>query len=92
MFLCWKYLSFCQLQSLLKAPAYVEERIFYGRIKAKQIKDTKLLIAPCRNCRDRIMKSLRKEYDFMDVEVKYTWELVAHSLIIEPREVEAEKE
>jgi hypothetical protein len=38
------------------------------------------------------MKSLRKEYDFMDVEVKYLWELVADSLIIEPREVESEEE
>ncbi len=70
------------------AAPYVEERIFYGRVKAKQIKDTgaKLLIAPCHNCRDQIMKSLRKEYDFMDVEVKYIWELVADSLILEPRE------
>jgi Fe-S oxidoreductase len=76
------------------ASPYVEERIFYGRVKAKQIKDTgaKLLIAPCHNCRDQIMKSLRKEYDFMDVEVKYLWELVADSLIIEPREVESEEE
>ena len=76
------------------AAPYVEERIFYGRVKAKQIKDTgaKLLIAPCHNCRDQIMKSLRKEYDFMDVEVKYLWELVADSLIIEPREVEPEEE
>ncbi len=74
------------------AAPYVEERIFYGRTKAKQIKDTgaKLLIAPCHNCRDQIMKSLRKEYDFEDVEVKYLWELVADSLIIEPRE-EAEE-
>ena len=72
------------------ASPYVEERILYGRVKAKQIKDTgaKLLIAPCHNCRDQIMKSLRKEYDFMDVEVKYLWELVADSLIIEPRETE----
>jgi Fe-S oxidoreductase len=75
------------------ASPYAEERILYGRVKAKQIKDTgaKLLIAPCHNCRDQIMKSLRKEYDFMDVEVKYLWELVADSLIIEPRE-EAEEE
>jgi hypothetical protein len=29
------------------------------------------------------MKSLRKEYDMMDVEVKYLWELVADSLVIE---------
>lgn len=76
------------------ASPYNEERIMYGRIKAKQIKDTgaKLLIAPCHNCRDQIMKSLRKEYDFMDVEVKYLWELVADSLIIEPRETAEEAE
>jgi len=49
-----------------------------------------LLIAPCHNCRDQIMKSLRKEYDMMDVEIKYLWELVADSLIIEPREEESE--
>lgn len=74
------------------ASPYAEERIFYGRTKAKQIIDTgaKLLIAPCHNCRDQIMKSLRKEFDFEDVEVKYLWELVADSLIIEPRE-EAEE-
>jgi len=29
------------------------------------------------------MKSLREEYDMMDVEVKYLWELVADSLVIE---------
>ena len=64
---------------------YAKERIYYGRVKAKQIKDTeaKLLIAPCHNCRDQIMKSLRQEYDFMDVEVKYLWELVADSLVID---------
>ena len=64
---------------------YAKERIHYGRVKAKQIKDTeaKLLIAPCHNCRDQIMKSLRQEYDFMDVEVKYLWELVADSLVLD---------
>jgi len=67
------------------ASPYEKERIHYGRVKAKQIKDTeaKLLIAPCHNCRDQIMKSLRQEYDFMDVEVKYLWELVADSLVID---------
>ena len=64
---------------------YDQERIFYGRVKAKQIKDTdaKMVIAPCHNCRDQIMKSLNKEYD-LDVEVKYLWELVADSLVVEP--------
>ena len=76
------------------ASPYSEERIYYGRVKAKQIKDTgaKMLIAPCHNCRDQIMKGLRKEYDMMDLEVKYLWELVADSLIIEPREAESEGE
>ncbi len=64
---------------------YNQERIFYGREKAKQIKETgaKMVIAPCHNCRDQIMKSLNKEYD-LGIEVKYLWELVADSLIVEP--------
>jgi Fe-S oxidoreductase len=64
---------------------YEQERIFYGRVKAKQIKDTgaKMVVAPCHNCRDQIMKSLTKEYD-LGIETIYLWELVAESLIIEP--------
>ena len=67
------------------AMPYAEERIHYGREKAKQIKETgaELLIAPCHNCRDQIMKSLRKEYDMMDLEVMYLWELVAESLVLD---------
>jgi hypothetical protein len=64
---------------------YSDERIYYGRVKAKQIKDTgaKMVIAPCHNCRDQIMKGLNKEYD-LGIEVKYIWELVADSLVIDP--------
>ena len=64
---------------------YEAERIYYGRVKAKQIMDTgaKMVIAPCHNCRDQIMKSLTKEYA-LDIETKYLWELVADSLIVEP--------
>lgn len=67
------------------AAPYSEERIYYGRLKAKQIMDTgaELLIAPCHNCRDQVMKSLRKEFGFMEVEVLYLWELVAESLILD---------
>ncbi len=75
------------------AMPFVEERIYYGRVKAKQIKDTgaKLVIAPCHNCRDQIMKSLTKEYE-LDIETKYLWELVADSLVVEPwSEEEIEK-
>lgn len=64
---------------------YEAERIYYGRVKAKQIMDTgaKMVIAPCHNCRDQIMKTLTKEFD-LDIETKYLWELVADSLIVEP--------
>jgi Fe-S oxidoreductase len=67
------------------AMPYDQERIYYGRVKAKQIKDTaaKMVIAPCHNCRDQIMKSLNKEFD-LGIEVKYLWELVADSLVVEP--------
>jgi Fe-S oxidoreductase len=67
------------------AMPYEAERIYYGRVKAKQIMDTKakLVIAPCHNCRDQIMKTLTKEFD-LDIETKYLWELVADSLVVEP--------
>jgi len=69
------------------AMPFKEERVFYGRLKARQIKNckAKLVIASCHNCRDQIMKSLRKEYD-LDIEVKYLWELVAESLVLPGRE------
>lgn len=67
------------------AMPYSEERIYYGREKAKQIKDTgaELVIAPCHNCRDQLLKSLVKEYD-LGTEIMYIWELIAESLIVEP--------
>lgn len=63
------------------AMPFKEERVFGGRFKVRQIRKTgaRLVIAPCHNCRDQIMRSLRKEYD-LDIEVKYLWELVAESL------------
>ncbi len=72
---------------------YSAERIFYGRVKARQIEDTEaeLVIAPCHNCRDQLMKSLNKEFD-LGIEVKYLWELVADSLVLPGQEVETEKE
>ena len=64
---------------------YSDQRIYYGRVKAQQIRDTeaKLVIALCRNCRDQILKGLTKEYG-IDIETKYLWELVADSFIVEP--------
>ena len=77
------------------AMPYAPERVFYGRIKARQIQETgaELVIASCHNCRDQIMKSLNQEYD-LGIEVKYLWELVADSLVLPQQnqeEVETEE-
>jgi Fe-S oxidoreductase len=72
---------------------YSKERIYYGRKKAEQIKETEaeLVVAPCHNCRDQIMKSLTKEYE-LPIETFYLWELLAEAIIIEPwSEEEIEK-
>jgi len=65
------------------ANPYSDERVYHGRIKARQIVESgaELIIAPCQNCRDQIMKSLVHEYD-LGVDVKYILELVADSLIL----------
>lgn len=67
------------------AMPYSNERIYYGRVKVKQIQDTgaELVVAPCHNCRDQIMKGLTKEYN-LPIETMYLWELLAESLVIEP--------
>ena len=67
------------------AMPYSEERVFYGRKKAEQIRKTgaEIVIAPCHNCRDQIMKSLNKEYD-LGVETFYLWELLAEAIVVEP--------
>jgi len=72
---------------------YDAERIYYGRVKAKQIMDTKakMVVAPCHNCRDQIMKAITPEFG-LDIETKYLWELVADSLVVEPWSEEEVKE
>lgn len=39
-------------------------------------------MAGCSNCRDRIIKNLKSKF-FLDIEVKYLWEMVADDLILE---------
>lgn len=74
------------------AMPYNEERIYYGRKKAEQIKEceAEIVVAPCHNCRDQIMKSLTKEYD-LDIETFYLWELLAEAIIVEPWSEEEQK-
>ena len=74
------------------AMPYDEERLAYGKMKADQIKATgaELVIAPCHNCRDQILKGLGAEHKKgkMDMgnyqETLYLWELVANCLDYEP--------
>ncbi len=65
------------------AMPFADERVYYGRMKARQIAEceAKLVIASCHNCRDQLKKSLNQEYS-LGIEVKYMWELVADSLIL----------
>ncbi len=67
------------------AMPYSEERIYYGRKKAEQFKevDPEIVVAPCHNCRDQIMKSLTKEYE-LGFETFYLWELLSEAIIVEP--------
>jgi len=84
------------------AMPYDEERLAYGKVKADQIKATgaEVVMAPCHNCRDQIMKGLagefKKDREGFDMgnykETVYLWELVANTLVIEPwseEEIEA---
>jgi heterodisulfide reductase subunit B len=74
------------------AMPYDAERLAYGKMKADQIKDTgaEIVIAPCHNCRDQIMKGLAGEFKkgTMDMgnykETLYLWELVSLCLDFEP--------
>jgi len=77
------------------AMPYDDERLAYGKVKADQIKDTgaEIVMAPCHNCRDQIMKGLPKVHDMGNYhETLYLWELVANTLVVEPwSEEEVEK-
>jgi Fe-S oxidoreductase len=69
------------------AMPYDQERLAYGKMKADQIKDTgaELVIAPCHNCRDQILKGLPKVHDMGNYkETMYLWELVSVCLDYEP--------
>ncbi len=77
------------------AMPYDQERLAYGKVKADQIKDTgaEIVVAPCHNCRDQIMKGLPKVHDMGNYEeTLYLWELVSKVLDYEPwseEEIEA---
>ncbi len=75
------------------AMPFGDERVYYGRIKARQIEEVgaEMVVAPCHNCRDQIKKSLNKEYD-LGIKTKYLWELVADALVLPEQKEHPEHE
>ena len=71
------------------ASPFGAERVFHGRIKARQISESgaKLVITSCQNCKDQLEKSLNREFN-LNIEVQFLWELVAKALVKpgEPRQ------
>ena len=43
-----------------------------------------VVVVGCSNCRDQIMRRIPKYHTDYKYEVKYIWQLVAESLVIEP--------
>jgi Fe-S oxidoreductase len=63
---------------------YKAERISYGRHKMRQIQRTQaeIIAVPCHSCHGQI-KSVLAEEGVTDIQVKYLWELVADTLIMD---------
>ncbi|MEW6618465.1 MAG: (Fe-S)-binding protein [bacterium] len=66
------------------AGPYKEERNYYGRKKAEAIKNSgaEVVVVGCSNCRDQILRGLKPKYN-LDIEVKYIWQIIAESLVME---------
>ncbi len=65
---------------------FEKESAWHARRKFKQIKDSgaDVVVVACSNCRDQIMKRIPKFHTGYAYEVKYLWQLVAETLILEP--------
>jgi len=66
------------------ATPFAAERIFHGRIKARQIKESgaKLVVTPCPTCRDQLQVVLNREFG-LNVEVKFPWQLLSEALVLQ---------
>lgn len=65
---------------------YEQEAAYHGRVKHESIKNSgaNVLVVGCSNCHDQLMKRVPKAYPDYKYEVKYIWELVADTLVIDP--------
>ncbi len=73
---------------------YVDDAVWHGRRKYESIKNSgaNVVVVGCSNCHDQLMKRIPKYFTDYPYEVKYIWELVADTLVIEPwsdKEIEA---
>nr|HID58657.1 (Fe-S)-binding protein [Desulfobacterales bacterium] len=64
---------------------FEKESAYPGRRKFESIKNSgaNVVVVGCSNCRDQLMRRLPKYYQELRCEVKYIWQLVAESLMIE---------
>lgn len=65
---------------------FEKESAYHARHKYRQIKDSgaHVVVVGCSNCRDQMMKRIPKYYPDCDYEVKYIWQLVAETLVLDP--------
>lgn len=66
---------------------FEKESAYHGRYKVRQIKNSgaDVVVVGCSNCRDQMMRRLPKYYpEDAKYEVKYIWQLVAETLVLEP--------
>jgi Fe-S oxidoreductase len=62
---------------------YNDERVFYGRKKMDQIRETgaEMVIVPCHSCHGQL-NAIKKAHGMDDLRVVYLWELVAECLVL----------
>ena len=62
---------------------YNEERLFYGRRKMEQIRETgaSMVVVPCHSCHGQL-NNIKAHHGMPDLTVKYLWELVADCLVL----------
>lgn len=64
------------------ATPFDTERIFHGRIKARQIRESgaKVVVTPCPTCRDQLQAVLNREFE-LDIRVRFPWQLISEALV-----------
>lgn len=65
---------------------FEKQSAYHGRRKYESIKNSgaDVVVVGCSNCRDQLMKRVPKYHTDYKYEVKYIWQLVAETLVIEP--------